>query len=110
MDETPRKRWIYVVAEDHAAIAFQRLRAEANVRGPSTQNVKPVVEVSNRRFLASTSLPYHDQSNNQFQYGVCCKGCQSALEKGLIASECEAADLALRDRIYSREEFLEHFR
>jgi hypothetical protein len=110
MDETPRKRRIYIVAEYHAVTAIQRSQVEANLQGPSTQSLTPAAEVSSMRFLASTVLPYVDKSTGQVQYGVCCKDCQIALETGLIGSRGEAADFATRDRVYSLEGFLRHFR
>lgn len=68
-----------------------------------------MVESPLYRFMASTALPYLDltnrsndndnnsNANGRVECGVCCKGCQIALKKR-------------RDRVYSREGFLEHFR
>jgi hypothetical protein len=64
------------------------------------------------RFQAATALPFVDRSwaarrrgeDGQVQRGVSCKGCQVAFERDFSDEHLE-----MRDRFYSREEFLEHF-
>ncbi|KAL2007689.1 hypothetical protein VTN00DRAFT_7671 [Thermoascus crustaceus] len=67
-----------------------------------------MVESPLYRFMAATALPYLDlmnksndndsnNTNGRVENGVRCKGCQIALKKR-------------RDRVYSREGFLKHFR
>jgi hypothetical protein len=56
------------------------------------------------RFQAATSLPFLERATGTAQSGVSCKGCQVAFEGDFSDDHLE-----LRDRFYSREEFLEHF-
>ena len=79
-------------------------------RSISTIPPLSLVETPIHRFMAATALPFVDPCTLEVQHGVCCKGCQIALEKGLIAALGEAADFALRDRIYSFEGFIQHFK
>ncbi|KAL2271854.1 hypothetical protein VTJ83DRAFT_1225 [Remersonia thermophila] len=55
------------------------------------------------RFQAATTLPFLDRYRRQAQPGLSCKGCQMAFEKSFSDDHLE-----LRDRFYSRDEFLEH--
>lgn len=64
-------------------------------------------EVSILRFTAGTSLPYLDPTNGSVQRGICCTGCQIAVEED-TRSNWDVA-WALRDRIYSHAGFIEHF-
>ncbi len=56
------------------------------------------------RFAAATSLPYLDPREGEAQCGLSCKGCQLAFEADFSDDHLE-----LRDRFYSRAEFMEHF-
>ena len=56
------------------------------------------------RFAAATSLPYLDRRADEAQCGLSCKGCQLAFEADFSDDHLE-----LRDRFYSRAEFMEHF-
>lgn len=56
------------------------------------------------RFQAATSLPFLDRWAGEPDSGVSCKGCQVAFE-----ADFSDEHLELRDRFYSRAEFLEHF-
>jgi hypothetical protein len=56
------------------------------------------------RFQAATSLPFFDRMTGESQSGVSCKGCQLAFESSFSDDHLE-----LRDRFYSREEFMGHF-
>jgi len=43
------------------------------------------------------------------QNGICCSGCQIALEKALWSSRIQSNACAPRDKVYSYDEFMEHF-
>ncbi|KAK7425320.1 hypothetical protein QQZ08_008217 [Neonectria magnoliae] len=73
---------------------------------PSLSGVEPLVHC----LMAATALPFVDPSTFKVQHGVCCKGCQIALEKVLITALGEPADFALRDRINSDKGFIRHFK
>ena len=55
------------------------------------------------RFQAATSLPYLERWSGQVEAGLSCKGCQLAFE-----GDFSDKHLELRDRMYSREGFVEH--
>ncbi|PYH37593.1 F-box protein [Aspergillus neoniger CBS 115656] len=66
---------------------------------------------SNLPFMATTTLPYLDRASGRIEHGVCCTGCQVSLEEGLTKGMRFGADgLVLRDRVYSHEGLIEHFR
>ncbi|KAK4153743.1 magnesium transporter NIPA-domain-containing protein [Chaetomidium leptoderma] len=56
------------------------------------------------RFQAATSLPSLNRATGEAQSGVSCKGCQLAFE-----SDFSDDHLELRDRFYSKTEFVAHF-
>ncbi|KAK3317831.1 F-box domain-containing protein [Cercophora scortea] len=61
------------------------------------------------RYMVSTPLPLLNPTTGEVQHGLSCKGCQIALE---IADAHGARSAGLsenRDRVYSREGYLEHF-
>ncbi|RFU31851.1 hypothetical protein B7463_g4461, partial [Scytalidium lignicola] len=103
MEETSRKRRMYILAEEQIIKVFRHLDASATTRPDSSY--KDML-----RYMAVTTLPYLDAANNTVQYGICCIGCQIALEKGLMGPGVNAGACILRDRIYSHSGFLEHFR
>ncbi|PYH75149.1 F-box protein [Aspergillus vadensis CBS 113365] len=66
---------------------------------------------ANLPFMATTTLPYLDRASGRIEHGVCCTGCQVSLEEGLTKGMHFGADgLVLRDRVYSHEGFIGHFR
>jgi hypothetical protein len=62
------------------------------------------------RYMVTTSLPYLDIESGGTQIGVCCSGCQIALEKDLGSSRVQSNACVLRDKVYSYDEFIEHLR
>ena len=59
--------------------------------------------------MVTTSLPYLDPESGAIQGGVCCAGCQIALEKYLRSSRPPDNASDLRDKVYSHDEFILHF-
>lgn len=61
-------------------------------------------------YMASTVLPYLDPASGNVQRGVSCSGCQVALEKKLVEERVESGDTELRDKVYSQDGFMAHFK
>lgn len=61
------------------------------------------------RYMVTTSLPYLDIESGGIQNGICCSGCQIALEKALRSSRIQSHVCALRDNVYSNDAFMELF-
>ncbi|KAK4038481.1 hypothetical protein C8A01DRAFT_37605 [Parachaetomium inaequale] len=89
-----------IVAVQHALGA---LRDAGRVEDPAAA-VRRWPDSLTLRFQAATSLPFVERATGAAQSGVSCKGCQVAFEGDFSDDHLE-----LRDRFYSREEFLEHF-
>ncbi|KAL4941714.1 hypothetical protein BDV06DRAFT_212422 [Aspergillus oleicola] len=62
------------------------------------------------RYMVTTALPYIDIESGGIQNGLCCSGCQIALERALGSTMIQSNACALQDKVYSHEEFMEHFR
>ncbi|KAM0210752.1 hypothetical protein ACHAQD_010629 [Fusarium lateritium] len=65
------------------------------------------------RYMAATAFPSYDATRDQIEYGVSCKGCQFRLEEHARAANTSIEPpwgLNDRDRVYSTEEFMYHFR
>lgn len=97
MDETSRKGRIPLLSEKEIMSAFDVPKI-AEIKEP------PIL-----RYMAATSLPYLEKASGDIQYGICCSGCQIALEKAIYVSTVKDSVFALRDRVYSQEGFVEHF-
>jgi hypothetical protein len=61
-------------------------------------------------YMVTTSLPHLDIESGGIQNGMCCSGCQVDLEKALSSSRVQSNACALRDKVYSYDDFMEHFR
>ncbi|CRL27481.1 Cyclin-like F-box [Penicillium camemberti] len=61
-------------------------------------------------YMVTTSLPYLDTESGGIQNGICCGGCQIALERDLASSRVKSNACVLRDKVYSYDEFTQHFR
>ena len=60
--------------------------------------------------MGSCALPYYDKSTGNVEYGVSCAGCELALQKRGINSRSKIEAVAVRDQVYARDEFTEHFK
>lgn len=58
-------------------------------------------------FMACCALPSYDSQTGKIESGVSCAGCQVAMENNINSHTTWAGDI--RDMVYSRDEFLEHF-
>ncbi|PYH40068.1 F-box protein [Aspergillus saccharolyticus JOP 1030-1] len=102
MDETPRKRRTKVVLRDSVNTLYLSDYSE-NTR------VKRSQSTSLLPYMVTTSLPYFDPKSGAVQRGISCSGCQVALEKDLYTSGVKPAACALRDKVYSHDDFRNHF-
>jgi hypothetical protein len=65
------------------------------------------------RYMASTAFPTYDANRDQLEHGISCKGCQFRLEEYVRETNSSIQPpwgLNDRDRVYSTEEFMCHFR
>jgi hypothetical protein len=64
------------------------------------------------RYMASTAFPWYDLDRNRLERGMSCKGCNFRVERYTQQHRREDPPWGLndRDRIYSEEEFIQHFR
>ena len=58
-------------------------------------------------FMGACALPYFEKRTGKVDHGGCCAGCQLALEDGIMNFQ---AGKRCRDKVYSHEGFLEHFK
>lgn len=66
---------------------------------------------ANLPFMATTALPYLDRASGRVEEGISCSGCQVSLEVTLTEeSRLRPDGLGIRDRVYSHEGFIGHFR
>ncbi|KAE8155746.1 hypothetical protein BDV40DRAFT_283009 [Aspergillus tamarii] len=102
LDEKPQKRAMRIVAKEHIA-GIQRCQINEEA-----QQIRPK-NSSLLYYMVSIALPYLDTTSGDIQSGVCCSGCQVALEEALRISRVEANAFTLRDKVYSHDGFVEHF-
>lgn len=102
MDEIVRKRRTQIIP---AEFINKLILPESYERTRVTQSKESTLLC----YMATTALPYLDIESGGIQSGVCCSGCQIALERALTSTRIPSNACALRDKVYSHEEFLEHF-
>lgn len=105
MDEIPRRRRIQILAEESIINAVQGLPDKET----KIQLCRSNSEVSLLRYMATTALPYFDKASGGAENGLCCNGCQIDLEESIRTSRINDSVFSLRDRVYSRDGFIEHF-
>jgi hypothetical protein len=80
---------------------------------PEHQSHMDVYHYNCHRYMASTAFPWYDSSRNRLETGMSCKGCNFRVER-YVAGSHRRRDPPWgfndRDRIYTEEEFMEHFR
>jgi hypothetical protein len=102
MDEIMRKKRIQIIPTEFVSRLSLR-------KGDKRTQVTQSKETALLCYMVSTSLPYLDIESGGIQNGICCSGCQIAL-KALGSSRVQTNACALRDKVYSYGEFMEHFR
>lgn len=101
MDETQWKRRLRLVSPEVVPGSWDPTR-------PVGFHLAPPKLPPLHRFLAATALPFVDPVTFEVQHGVSCKGCQIVVEKDSM--ELKSLDNHLRDRVYSEEGFIDHFK
>jgi hypothetical protein len=105
MDERARSTRITVVPTRSALSAF----SEENYPTTSTKDlVLKLYSTPIHDFMACCALPNYTLQTNQAENGISCAGCQLALQDGISTGTGERA-CDVRDMVYSRSGFLEHF-
>lgn len=104
MEQRTRKSRISLVSYQHALGALRRL-------GLSTETAASVLsgisETPMGRLMTSIPLPIFDPITTETQRGVCCKGCQIAVEEEV--DDWPAELYRRRDQVYSEEGYMSHF-
>ncbi|KAH7238146.1 hypothetical protein BKA59DRAFT_481492 [Fusarium tricinctum] len=105
MEETVHKSRIAIVSRHQASLICKR-------PSDALGQAQTTVSERNRKFnfMGSCALPYYDKLTGNVEHGMSCAGCQLALEKDIIGTKCEKWAFEARDKVYARDEFLEHFR
>ncbi|ATY58575.1 Cyclin-like F-box [Cordyceps militaris] len=103
MNEITHKSRIAVICV-HQAVSLVKKNAPAPWKpvGSSRSN--------KLNFMGAVALPYYDKGTGRVEYGLSCAGCQLAIEKDIIGTRGEQWAFEARDKVYSRDGFLEHFR
>ncbi|KAJ9298350.1 hypothetical protein DTO271G3_3955 [Paecilomyces variotii] len=104
MNESVHKSRIEIVSVQQAMACRQQPHAVAQAYAASLERNRKF------RFMASCALPYYDKRTGQVEHGMSCAGCQLALEKDIIGTRGEKWAFEVRDKVYARDSFLEHFR
>jgi len=97
--KVPWKKRIDIVAVSH----LQQLQPSKGQEVRAIQG-KPI-----HSFLAAAALPYFDDLTKSHHQGLSCKGCQIAVELGLVTLRGNGTGWKARDRVYSYDGFLQHF-
>lgn len=105
MEESTRKGRVLVTSLHQVESMTGRDSEEAEQPRPSLSVLDQIYN-----FMGCCALPYFDRRTHEVEHGICCAGCQLALEKYIIGSRCEPWALKARDKVYAKDEFLEHFR
>ncbi|KAL5349770.1 hypothetical protein ACLOAV_004802 [Pseudogymnoascus australis] len=61
-------------------------------------------------YMATCALPYYDRQNGTADYGISCAAAQLTIEKTTASLTAMKVLYVARDTVYSKEEFLEHFK
>ncbi|GKZ34216.1 hypothetical protein AbraIFM66950_004401 [Aspergillus brasiliensis] len=103
LEETQRKRRFELILENSISTIFPSAEVEK-----SPGKVSRDTEL--QPYMVTTALPYLDNESDVIEKGVSCSGCQIALEKDLWSSRVKSNVCDKRDRVYSHEGFMEHFK
>lgn len=103
MDETTQKSRITVVSVDQITSLVKR-------NHPTLSQLERSSRREKLNFMGAVALPYYDNATGKVDGGLSCAGCQLALEKDIIGARGEDWAFRVRDKIHSRDGFLDHFR
>jgi hypothetical protein len=105
LGQVSRKRRMYIIAKSQ----LQLEAINRHGRAAATANTQELAKTPILTFMAAAALPYFNERTKSIQRGVCCKGCQVAVEMGLVVSTGDGTSHKARDRVYSHKGFLRHF-
>ncbi|KAF3024794.1 hypothetical protein E8E14_008582 [Neopestalotiopsis sp. 37M] len=98
----PRRRRVDIVSEKKA-MAFAEEQGEEDA-----EILRLNCEMTDcYRFMAATRLPFFDAEARMADHGLCCKGCQESKQTAAVATWTR--DFKVRQRMFLRSEFLQHF-
>ncbi|KAK4108641.1 hypothetical protein N656DRAFT_783869 [Canariomyces notabilis] len=104
--ESVRKSRTTVVSAHQARLLFgQQLHTPAQEQETNWDRRSSIL-----RYTAACELAYYDKSTGKVENGICCAGCQLALEKRIIGSWGEDWSYEARNKSYARDGLLGHFR
>ncbi|KAJ5898974.1 hypothetical protein N7495_003718 [Penicillium taxi] len=103
MTRNVRNKGFYVIPELFLNLEYLREEDYGAVVAPS--NNSELI-----RYMVTTPFPYLDIRSGSTQNGISCCGCQVSVEKGLHLRNVPSDTFTMRDKVYSHEEFMEHFR
>lgn len=98
---TNRKRKLQVVSRT----PFSELLQETGDTRPRRSFIRTPLT----RYMAASSIPYLDIATGVVQVGVSCKGCHVMMENNRDDGKSFSRLFKRREKLFSREEFLEHF-
>ena len=102
---TIRKRKLQVVVKTPFSVLLY-LQEELGLTGPR----RSFISTPLTRYMAASSIPYLDIATGVVHAGVSCKGCHVMMENCRDYGQVFASLFKRREKVFSREEFLEHFR
>jgi hypothetical protein len=105
MDERPRSSRTTIVPIQSALSAFSE---ENGGTEPTRDMVNKLCAQPILIFMVCCAIPSYNPQNDQNENRVSCAGCQLALQDG-VSTRTEDWASDVRDMVYSRSEFLEHF-
>jgi hypothetical protein len=106
VDESVRKRRNTLVSAHQARLVFGQ-QAHTPVQEQATNWTR---RTSVFRYMAACALDYHDRTTGRVEHGISCAGCQHAWEVGLLSWDARMFISMVRKTVYSRDDFLDHFR
>ncbi|PWY91988.1 hypothetical protein BO94DRAFT_564671 [Aspergillus sclerotioniger CBS 115572] len=102
MNETVQKSRITIVSLHQATLACREQ--------PIGHEPSKLDRILKYNFMGACALPYYDKESGELERGISCAGCQLAIEKDIIGTRDTAWGYQARDKVYARDDFLDHFR
>ncbi|KAJ5709147.1 hypothetical protein N7493_010481 [Penicillium malachiteum] len=106
MNETIIKSRTTIVSLHEVMVASKR-------QSPTQPQASQVIIVDRNQkfnFMRSCALPYYDKATGNVERGISCAGCQLAIEKKIFTTGTTTLQFDARDKVYTQDGFLDHFR
>ena len=107
---------IYSMREIHYKERFDIVAAHPALMALHAEGVKKGIGLARAPlchsigYMACCAIPHYDPKDKSVHNGVSCIGCQLLVEEKLHLDQFDQSDYDLRDMVYSKEAFLDHFR